>query len=158
MAAPRNSLVVLLVISAIDLLVCSFTAGLMLFLIFQPSLRADESSGVENSLYQKGTTSNDALSPVVVIIRSTNDKQTRFSFEPPDFKFIEERSSRLLHVLISKVPNPRSFSFKSDGPWSFRVSVLSQGRLTQVPVECPSKLKKLTIDSAEELPIKFTCG
>lgn len=158
MTAPRNTLGVLLIISAIDLLVCSFTAGVMLFLIFQPSLRTDLSSGVANSISQKGTTSSNALSPVVVIIRSMNDKQTKFTFEPPDFKFVEERSLRPLHVLISKVPNPGSFSFHSNGPWSFRVSVLSQGRFTQVPVECPSKLKNLTINPAEELPIKFVCG
>ena len=158
MTTPRTSLGILLIISAIDLLICSFTAGVTLFLIFQPSLRTDVRSGVSNSISENGTISNKALSPVVVIIRSINDNQTKSTFEPPDFKFVEERSLRPLHVLISTVPNHSSFSFWSDGPWYFRVSVLSQGRFKQVSVECSSKLKKLTIDPAEELPIKFVCG
>src|SRR4051794_19783307 len=43
MTSPKSSLATLLVISAIDLLLCCFTMGVMLFLVLQSSQRTDVS-------------------------------------------------------------------------------------------------------------------
>ena len=49
MAGPKAPLATLLIISAIDLLLCCFTMGVMLFLVFQPSQRNDASLSLLSS-------------------------------------------------------------------------------------------------------------
>lgn len=96
MAGRGTSLGPLLIISAIDLLLCCLTAAVMLFLIFQPSQRTDRSS----ALFQgtSGAESAQQLdvggqAPTIVIVE--NRGETRLVVAPSsDYQAIESRSSK----------------------------------------------------------------
>lgn len=81
MRKAGSPLASLLIISAIDLLVCCLTAGIMLFLVFQPSLRADRSSAVLNA----GRGSDGAFQvPVTIVVRNNGNNQLVPSIGPPN--------------------------------------------------------------------------
>lgn len=132
----------LLIISAIDLLVCCLTAGIMLFLVFQPSLRADRSSAVLNA----GHGADGIFRvPVTIIVRNNGDNQLVPSNGLPDgFEEIvaanasPQAKTRILRVTRTAPPVLTLGAANPAGHVSATITVVADDKITTKTIDCTS--------------------
>lgn len=147
-SSPKSSLATLLIISAIDLLLCSFTMGAMLFLIFQPSQRNDRgsaitrhSAGSRSEIQSIASGARD--SPAVIVIE--NLSQNRFATVdiPSGYRTIgsSKDPGRTLAFAAFIGDQPSSLTLESqrgNGKTEALISVAMGGNLFTQAVHCSS--------------------
>jgi hypothetical protein len=88
-AVSRSPLGTLLIISAVDMLLCCFTMGVMLFLVFQPSLNSDRASakllGINGFEPIAAAGVGHLAAPTVIIIDNLAANQVVASNLPPGY-------------------------------------------------------------------------
>lgn len=102
-SATESSLPRLLIISAIDLLLCCFTMGVMLFLVFQPSLRPDRASALSRHLSvsaQQAEGIAALTAPVMLIIRNKLDNPLQPISSTSEFTRVPAEKVRQTPALI----------------------------------------------------------
>jgi hypothetical protein len=169
MSSGRAPLATLLIISAIDLLVCCLTAGVMLFLVFQPSQRADRSSAVQSrsrpvtqaTLKRTGA----SAAPIILIVRNRGDSplephglsSTGYQLLKASSGAVSSASDQL--VLTTTAPgSPISFVPRSKAPFAARISVVHSGKIQSQDVVCSSEGGgTVTVDPAAAIPVHSLC-
>lgn len=154
----------LLIISAIDLLVCCLTAGIMLFLVFQPSLRADRSSAVLNA--ERGSAGTFQV-PVTIIVRNNGDNQMVPSNGPTDGyeEIAAANASPQVKTRIWRATraNPSVLTLgaaNAAGHVSATITVVADDKITTKAIDCMSgEQVRAEIDVAADDQIKIPrCG
>jgi hypothetical protein len=166
--AGTTSLARLLIISAIDLLLCCFTMGVMLFLVFQPSQRGDRSSALSN--LSGGTVGSAAAaevegegSPAILVITSRQNNLDLAALPP---SFVRLPSTNIAHDESSFVftnPSPDTiprFSLKTKndhGPTEANIWLSVHNRLNPLRVRCNGGAQ-VTFDLSKSNPLTANCA
>jgi hypothetical protein len=118
----ENSLPRILIVSAIDILLCSFACGVMLFLIFQPTLRTDRQALLANAVQANESLGSGEGAPALLIVHNsgsspilppTNSRRLILSVAP-----IPRKSSLLfLHPVFVVMSLPARGHFMVTGEW-----------------------------------------
>ena len=168
MTAAKAPLATLLVISAIDLLLCCFTMGVMLFLIFQPSQRSDLSRGqLQARTDQEPVTTSGvgALnSPIVIVVENIGANPLRPFSRPEQFKLVSQSAQQNADTTIftalgsGGLPDLilQSNTGTNTASTSAKVSVAVQGHLFHKPVHCDHGAR-VVIDLDSPTPINDKC-
>jgi hypothetical protein len=166
---PRgtSSLARLLIISAIDLLLCCFTMAVMLFLVFQPSLRSDVSSALAHAGRtnaqgsETGAVGESLGSPLVLIIRNTGGNQLKPKNLPADFVRIPSRDSTRFFYISNRserLPKISLMSNTDGGSTQATVWLAAQQSLRSEEVNCDGGAEvEVTIGLAHMPTIQKEC-
>lgn len=161
MRKASSPLASLLIISAIDLLVCCLTAGIMLFLVFQPSLRADRSSAVLNA--ERGSAGTFQV-PVTIIVRNNGPNQLVASNSPPSGyeEIAGANASKLMKTRLYRAQKatPPVLNLGADnaaGRVSATIAVVANDKIITKTIDCMTGDQVgAEIDPAAEYPINIT--
>ncbi|CAO3433889.1 hypothetical protein [Azospirillum endophyticum] len=164
MRKANSPLANLLIISAIDLLVCCLTAGIMLFLVYQPSLRADRSSAVLNA----GRGADGIFQvPVTIIVKNNSDNQLVPSNGLPEgFEEIlavnasPQAKTRILRVTRAAPPVLTLGAANAAGRVSATITVVADGKIMTKTIDCTSGDQvraEIDLDANDQISIA-RCG
>lgn len=173
MASPRPSLGVLIIISAVDMLLCCFTMGVMLFLVFQPSLSSSQALakllnlGGFQPLASGGA--GHLATPAVIVIDNLGANRVLANPLPQGYTVpttIGPTSGVTAAgasgpVVLTAVESPdlaelRLRSPQNGGATLARISVAAHGGFSLKTLDCP-RGGELSIDLARNDPIATRC-
>jgi hypothetical protein len=170
MARRSSPLAGLLIISAIDLLLCCLTAGIMLFIVFQPSQRSDRSSAMIGSLndgrdngVQAGAGSQ--LAPTMIIVKSAYGDLLKPTSDASGYRSISGHGSALNQataILISTSASPGKLILepaRANREFSARIALAVNSHLVTQDVRCGTGGQgQVAIDPEADEPIKLSCS
>lgn len=141
--------------------------GVMLFLVFQPSLRSDRSSAL--ALATGGAAEaqrhgrQDVATPAYVIIHNERENRIKVEALPSEYQRVPRDATLEAARLVLTTPSSDLASLlrlKSDGsarPTDVRIWVAAGGRLHDTRVSCAADME-LTIQLDRAEPISHSCG
>ncbi|MET4841505.1 hypothetical protein ABIF62_002000 [Bradyrhizobium japonicum] len=164
---PKASLATLLIISSIDLLLCSFTMGVMLFLIFQPTQREDRGSAITQGSAANRTGIPSFLgqhaSPAIVVVENLTENRLMPSSVPAGYRKVDSTSNpgRTLVFVVYPGRDPSSLILETEKieagqKAEAQISVASQGTLIKKSLKC-SAGGRTTIEIGDVTNVEIAC-
>lgn len=146
--SPKSSLATLLIISSIDLLLCSFTMAVMLFLIFQPSQRSDRGSAITQAS-SEGRAGSQSLvgehnSPAIIVVENLSQAKLTAVTVPAGFRTVDSSTApgRTLTFVAFVGQEPSSLILETQqdvsGATEAQIAVAAGGILSRREMKCDS--------------------
>lgn len=162
MAGRGTSLGPLLIISAIDLLLCCLTAALMLFLIFQPTQRSDRSSALFHGTAGDGQSRQLLASgrQATTIVMVDNFGETRLVAKGASDYQVVASASATSTIFRSVGPvGPLRLSPADPGSrFVAHIAVTKRGKLFSGDWECVGgAISSVTVDASSDPPVTMNC-
>lgn len=170
MTSRGSPLASLLIISAIDLLLCCLTAGIMLFLVFQPSQRSDRSSAilgvsVEESDNGSAAGGGSQLAPTTIIVKMAYGDRLEPAGGSSGYKSIQghdSSSTQSTTVLVSTSASADVLTLapvRANRAFRGQIVLAVNGSLFTQDVGCGTGGRgQVTIDPEQDEPIQAKCS
>ena len=171
MTNSRSSLGTLLIISAVDMLLCCFTMGVMLFLVFQPTLSSSQTAtkllGIAGFETIPSAGAGLLATPAVIVIDNLGPNRVFAASPPPGYAVPTTIGPSAVTIsasgplVLTAVESPslaelKLRSTKDNGPTLAKISLAAHGTFYPGKLDCPNG-GELSIDLTRNNPILTRC-